>query len=81
MLAFVSGSDVAILLIAGYFAIVLLVRLMRNRRDELVRELQHEVMLEQFRKKAERRRERKRQIRERQIQSQVKGKAEQAQQP
>jgi hypothetical protein len=81
MLAFLNGWDVAILLLAGYLAIVLLVRLMRKRRDELVRELQQEVTLEQFKQKAERRRQRKQQIRERQIRSQLSDQPERAPQP
>jgi hypothetical protein len=77
MLAFLNGWDVAILLLAGYLAIILLVRLMRQRRDELVRELQKEVTLEQLKQKAERRRQRKQQIRERQIRSQLSDRAPQ----
>ena len=81
MLAILTEWDVAILLLAGYLAIVLLVRLMRKRRDELVRELQHEVTLEQLKQKAERRRQRKQQIRERQIRSQLSDPPERAPQP
>jgi hypothetical protein len=77
MLAFVSGWDVAILLGAGYFALVLLVRLMRQRRDELIRQLQREVTLEQLKQRAARRRQRKQQIRERQIRSQMASHAKQ----
>lgn len=47
-----SGSDVIILAIAAYVAIVTLVRLMQHRRDEVVARLQLEVAQEQRRQRS-----------------------------
>ena len=46
-------SDLLLLAIGAYFALTSLVRLMRNRRDELVQELTHEAEEIQRRKNAE----------------------------
>lgn len=46
--------DVAILVIAGYAAVIALVRLMRNRRKELIAQLQAEIASERQRQAAQR---------------------------
>jgi hypothetical protein len=51
-----SGGHIAILAIAAYISIVMLVRLMKYRRDEVVAQLRGQVAAEQRRKRAERRR-------------------------
>ena len=38
-----SRSDAVLLLIAGYVAVVTLIRLMRRRRDEVVADVQRQV--------------------------------------
>ena len=59
-----SGWDVGILAIAGYVAIVMLVRLMRHRRDQIVSRLQAQVAYEQECKRNAERREKQKQNRE-----------------
>ena len=81
MLALVSGWDMAILVGAAYLALVLLVRLMRKRRDELVVQLRQEVTLARLQQRAARRQERKRQIRQRQLQAGLTSHSEQASRP
>lgn len=56
--------DIALLVAAGYVAVVTLVRLMRARRDTVIDELVAEAEEEQERKKQKERRERRRQLRE-----------------
>jgi len=48
-----EASDLVLLAIGAYFALTSLVRLMRNRRDELVQQLTAEAEEMQRRKKAE----------------------------
>jgi hypothetical protein len=38
-----SRSDIILLLVAGYIAVITLVRLMRRRRDEVVADVQRQV--------------------------------------
>ncbi len=47
-----NGTDIALLAIAAYVAVTLLIRLMRQRRDQLVTELQEQINAERERKKA-----------------------------
>jgi heme exporter protein D len=50
-----DGWDVALLAMAGYVALVTLVRLMIHRRDQLLREFRRKLQEEQHRKEAEQR--------------------------
>ncbi len=52
-----DGWDVALLAVAGYVALVTLVRLMIRRRNQLMDEFRHEVAQEKKRKQAEQRRQ------------------------
>ena len=59
-----SNGDLILLVIAGYIAVVSLVRLMRRRRDEVYRELEAEVERGRERKRREEREARRRAGRE-----------------
>ena len=56
-MADMTAWDVAILLIAAYFAVVSLVRLMRTRRDAIVAQLQADVASQVDQERAENRRD------------------------
>ncbi len=56
-MGFMDGWDIALLVIAGYVAVVALIRLMTRRRDQMIDEFREEVEKEQNRKAAQRRRE------------------------
>ena len=53
--------EIALLVVAGYVAIVSLVRLMVRRRDELVSDLRKKIRAEQLRKKTTAKVDRKKQ--------------------
>ena len=53
--------EIALLAVAGYVAIVSLVRLMVRRRDELVSDLREKIRAEQLRKKTTAKVDRKKQ--------------------
>ncbi len=65
-----SGWDVAILGVAAYVAIVTLVRLMRQRRDEEVARLQVRVAQEQRRKRADAEQKRQQRVKEQVVNAQ-----------
>ncbi len=46
-----SNGDIILLAVAGYIAVMSLVRLMRQRRDQLYRELQAEIERVRLRKR------------------------------
>ena len=48
-----STGDIILLVVAGYIAVITLVRLMRHRRDEAYRELEAEIRRQQLRKQRE----------------------------
>ncbi len=48
-----DGWDIALLAAAGYVAVVAMVRLMRNRRDELISELRQQAETERQRQQIE----------------------------
>ncbi len=59
-----SNWDLILLVVAGYIAVVSLVKLMRRRRDDVYRELEAEVERERERKSREEREARRRERRE-----------------
>ncbi len=65
-----SGWDVAILGVAAYVAIVTLVRLMRQRRDEEVARLQVRVAHAQRRKRADAEQKRQQRVKEQAVNAQ-----------
>ena len=44
-----DGWDLLLLFVAGYFSVVLLVRMMTRRRDQLVHEMRQQIRQEQVR--------------------------------
>ncbi|MHB8863329.1 MAG: hypothetical protein ACYC6N_13050 [Pirellulaceae bacterium] len=62
-MADMTAWDVAILLIAAYFAVVSLVGLMRRRRDTIVAQVQVDVASQLARQRSEKRREQNRSAR------------------
>ena len=50
---FLDRWDVVFLFVATYVAVISLVRLMRNRRDELVTQVRQQIELERERRAAE----------------------------
>ena len=62
-----DGWDLALLLVAAYFSVTLLVRLMRDRRDQLVDGLHKQIEEERRRQQMARRRARQRDARRQQI--------------
>jgi len=66
-MSLLSGTELAILAVAAYVSITALVRLMHDRRDEMVVDYQARIAREQRRKQAEQRNERQRRAREQQI--------------
>jgi hypothetical protein len=50
-----STGDIILLVVAGYIAVISLVRLMRHRRDEAYRELEAEIRQQRRRKQREER--------------------------
>ncbi len=54
-----NGWDIALLLVVGYVAVVALVRLMAQRRDELLEEFRRRMKAEKKRKEAEKRQRKK----------------------
>ncbi len=59
-----STLDLVLLAVAGYLAIITLVRLMRRRREGIIDDLTRQVEIEQQRLKEERKKEKRRQARE-----------------
>ena len=57
-----SAWDIALLAAASYFAVIVLVWLMRSRRNEILRELTRDLEAEQKRLKTERMLQRRKQI-------------------
>ena len=53
MLGTMSSWDVALLAVAGYVAVVSLVRLMLRRRDQLLADFREQIQLEKQRKARE----------------------------
>ncbi len=49
---YMDGWDIALMLVATYFAIMILVRLMRKRRDDLVANMRGQIEQEQKRRAA-----------------------------
>ena len=49
-----DGWDLLLLFVAGYFSVVLLVRMMTRRRDHLVHEMRQQIRQEQVRLAARR---------------------------
>jgi hypothetical protein len=56
-------ADWALLAVAGYIAVVLLVQLMRARRDQLLTRLRDQMRHEQEKKRAEQKRQQAKQAR------------------
>ena len=50
-MAFMNGWDIGLLIVAGYLAVTVLVRMMRHRRDTLVGELHKQAERESRRRK------------------------------
>ena len=59
-----STLDWLLLAVTAYLAVISLVRLMRRRREGIIKDLTKEVELEQLRLKQERKREKRRKLRE-----------------
>ena len=65
-----STLDLLLLATAAYLAVITLVRLMRRRREGIIKDLTKEVELEQQRLKEERKKEKRRKMREQMEQQQ-----------
>ena len=52
-MAFMNGWDIGLLIVAGYLAVTVLVRMMRVRRDTLVGQLHQQAEAERQRRKRE----------------------------
>lgn len=59
-----DASDVVLLAVGGYLAVITLVRLMHRRREAMIENLSREIEIEKERLKAERKKEKQRQARE-----------------
>ena len=59
-----SALDVVLLAVAGYLAVITLVRLMRRRREGIIEDLTKQIELEQQRLKEDRKKEKRRLMQE-----------------